>query len=267
MIKRIFIVRNPVDKIEIAGTAFPIECLLTGNRNAWARLREGRIVISIPSRWPESERKKTFSNLLKRAVRSIEKGKWKAGQRKTEFFHGQKLIAMGGELEMAFVPARRFGCAAQDGMVEVKVVHGHPEAEKRAFALARKGIIRILMPKLLSRVHEINRQHFNSSISKVIIRDNSTRWGSCSGSKISLNFRLLFMPQGILDYVIVHELAHTHYKSHGQRFWALVEKVMPDHKEKRKWLRENGWKALGSDMPPHADAQKTLGESALDEPY
>jgi predicted metal-dependent hydrolase len=52
------------------------------------------------------------------------------------------------------------------------------------------------------------------------------------------------MPEDILDYVIVHELAHTKYRSHGPRFWALVEKVMPDHREKRRWLGKNGWSVL-----------------------
>jgi len=45
---------------------------------------------------------------------------------------------------------------------------------------------------------------------------------------------------GILDYVIVHELAHSRYKSHGPRFWGEVGKVLPDYRERRKWLKENG---------------------------
>ena len=49
------------------------------------------------------------------------------------------------------------------------------------------------------------------------------------------------MPEGILDYVVVHEIAHTRYRSHGMRFWGLVESVMPDHLARRAWLRKNGW--------------------------
>ncbi|MEK7463508.1 MAG: SprT family zinc-dependent metalloprotease [Patescibacteria group bacterium] len=67
-----------------------------------------------------------------------------------------------------------------------------------------------------------------------------TRWGSC-GPKNSINFswRLVMAPMHVVDYVVVHELAHTVVKNHSRKFWEAVAGVMPDYKERRKWLREN----------------------------
>jgi predicted metal-dependent hydrolase len=233
-----------VECAEINGRTFLITHVLSRNRNAWARLKEDTIVISLPSRWPKAERERIAARLEKRAIRAIERGKWgPAHAAKLKFFHGQRFSAMGKELEIAFVPSKRFWGRVKGNRIEVKVDDSHPEKETIASKLAGKRIVENLMPELLARIREINDAHFGAAITKVGVRENSTRWGSCSKSgSISLNLRLLFMPQNILEYVIVHELAHTKYRSHGPRFWALVEKVMPDHKERRKWLRENGWK-------------------------
>lgn len=66
------------------------------------------------------------------------------------------------------------------------------------------------------------------------------RWGSC-GAKDTLNFawRLVMCPPWIIDYVVVHELAHIAYKNHGPRFWAQVAAALPDYKKARDWLRAN----------------------------
>ena len=76
---------------------------------------------------------------------------------------------------------------------------------------------------------------------KIGITSARTRWGSCSANG-SLNFswRLIMAPMEAVDYVVVHELAHTVFHNHSRRFWKKVEIIMPDYKERRKWLRKNG---------------------------
>ena len=76
---------------------------------------------------------------------------------------------------------------------------------------------------------------------KITVRTQKTRWGSCS-SKGNLNFNCLLMlaPPEVLDYVVVHELCHRKQMNHSKAFWLEVEKVLPNYKEVRKWLKEEG---------------------------
>ncbi len=79
----------------------------------------------------------------------------------------------------------------------------------------------------------------------ISIRKQKTRWGSCSREG-NLNFNCLLMmaPPEVLDYVVVHELSHRLEMNHSARFWTQVEKVLPDYRGPRKWLKEHGGKLM-----------------------
>lgn len=84
-------------------------------------------------------------------------------------------------------------------------------------------------------------QMMGVSYGRIAIRDQKTRWGSCSGEgNLNFNWRLIFAPAGVLDYVVVHELAHRKEMNHSPRFWRVVEDTMPEYRKYQKWLKENG---------------------------
>ncbi|MBR3556084.1 MAG: M48 family metallopeptidase [Oscillospiraceae bacterium] len=76
---------------------------------------------------------------------------------------------------------------------------------------------------------------------KITIRTQRSRWGSCSvQGNLSFNALLLLAPPEVLDYVVIHELCHRKEMNHSPRFWAEVERLMPDWKARRLWLRRSG---------------------------
>jgi len=76
--------------------------------------------------------------------------------------------------------------------------------------------------------------------SSIIIRDQKTRWGSCSSrGTLSFNWRLIMVPPAVLQYVVVHELAHLVEPNHSSDFWSVVARYFPACKEARSWLRRN----------------------------
>jgi hypothetical protein len=82
---------------------------------------------------------------------------------------------------------------------------------------------------------------------KVIVRDQKTKWGSCSTNRtLSLNWRIVMAPQNVADYLIVHELAHLIHMNHSKEFWALVERHCPDYRRLDRWLTTEGWRLMMS---------------------
>lgn len=93
------------------------------------------------------------------------------------------------------------------------------------------------------RVMELNHLFFRKEIKSVSLKYNTSNWGSCSNvGNINLSTCLLFAPDDVVDYVIIHELAHLLEMNHSPRFWKHVADAMPDYKEKQRWLKQN-WHA------------------------
>ena len=76
---------------------------------------------------------------------------------------------------------------------------------------------------------------------RITIREQKTRWGSCSSKgNLNFNWKLIRMPEEILDYVVVHELAHRKEMNHSRQFYQTVASVLPDYRQRERWLKEHG---------------------------
>jgi predicted metal-dependent hydrolase len=85
---------------------------------------------------------------------------------------------------------------------------------------------------------------------KVLLRGQTSRWGSCSSDEvITLNWKLLAAPLEVIDYVVIHELAHIRHMNHSSEFWALVAEYQPQWKTSRRWLKEHEF-AIATQFPP-----------------
>lgn len=84
-------------------------------------------------------------------------------------------------------------------------------------------------------------QYTGGCYQRITIRDQKTRWGSCSAKgTLSFNWRLMLAPPEILDYVVIHELCHLTYMDHSAAFWRKVESVCPGYRTARRWLKDHG---------------------------
>ena len=100
----------------------------------------------------------------------------------------------------------------------------------------KKRFTEVALPRLsyFSDKHKLK-------VHQVRVKEQKTLWGSCSSkNNINLNYLLIMAPMKVIDYVIVHELVHTTHKNHSAKFWQKVETIMPNYKDARYWLKENG---------------------------
>ena len=151
------------------------------------------------------------------------------------------------------------------GEVEVRCPKRCSKREADAFALSKEDGIRKHLQTIAERPRQqvFSREEVKSLADKaagvlpervqyyaqimgvtygrIAIRSQRSRWGSCS-AKGNLNFNCLLMlcPEEVRDYVVIHELCHRKELNHSAAFWAEVEKVCPDYRVRRKWLKDNG---------------------------
>ena len=128
----------------------------------------------------------------------------------------------GGRLEIWFDNQRVQAVAPEENL--------RPALEQYLRALARR--------ELADRAGELARQH-GAPMRRVMVRNQRSRWGSCSvRGTISLNWRLIQVPETVRDYIILHELTHLRHPNHSARFWSAVEQVCPDYRAAEAWLKK-----------------------------
>lgn len=118
-------------------------------------------------------------------------------------------------------------------------------AEKKYIYLSKEQVcgFREQARSLLKNKVEAYARQMSVSVGSVRVNRAASRWGSCSAAgNLNFSYRLLFVPEELQDYVVVHELAHRREMNHSSRFWSVVEQTMPDYRERRaalrRWQRE-----------------------------
>lgn len=146
--------------------------------------------------------------------------------------HGYEFLLLGKRTKIIVDDGKKVGYDAEQNILYLP----REKSKERLVKWLKENAKRIL-----SAVTERKAQEMGVSYKSVTITSAKTRWGSCSGNNaIRYTFRLLYCPKEVIDYVVVHELAHTVQHNHSKQFWMVVERFIPDWKNRRKWLKDHG---------------------------
>lgn len=134
--------------------------------------------------------------------------------------------------------ADRFFTEQRDWVAQARarlvVVDGPGREAEQAAYLSRKEEARRFVTMRLSVLNE----QYGYAYNRIAIRRNVSRWGSCSArGNLNFDYRILFLPPSLQDYLLVHELCHLKELNHSPEFWALVARMVPDHELRRSELR------------------------------
>ncbi len=228
--------------LDVGGIKYPVFIEEENRETSYARLKNNKLTIVVSSKLSEDEKKNTIERLKKR----IQKPKRKRFIEPIKEFKDGDIIDLGSKkykLKIDFAEKASSSGKHVGNTIHLIIAAGMPQesTNRHIYELVRKILSAHRQTALRRKLKELNKHHFNAKFKDVRWKKQLSRWGSCSENKyINISYRLLFAPEDVLEYVCIHELTHLIEFNHSQRFWKLVEKAMPDYKEKEQWLKDNG---------------------------
>lgn len=199
---------------------------------------ESEIIVSAPCSTPAADISRFVEEKQKWIKKIIQKQKEDISKNKVrEYQTGENFLYLGHSypLEVFFEPFENAGVVFWNNRFYLNA-QDNKELKKYYFvSWYKKKAAEYIMQRIDFYSRLLKLQPGNIRITSA-----ESRWGSCSeDNNLAFSFRLIMAPPAIIDYVIVHELAHIREKNHASNFWRLVESVIPEYKNHRRWLREN----------------------------
>lgn len=198
--------------------------------------RDGTVSILAPQKMGEDELKtaiKTKEYLIYKHL-----AEWEMLNRsrvEREFVNGQSFLYLGRNYRLQFV---------EEQDVPLKLQNGYFKLHKKDRMKAQQHFIDFYksrgLPHILRRVNEY-KEKMDVTPKKIRIMELQHRWASCSKEgNLNFHWKSLMAPSSVLNYIVVHELAHILHHDHSPAFWKEVEKIMPDYHRYVGWLQEHG---------------------------
>jgi predicted metal-dependent hydrolase len=200
--------------------------------------RDGQVTVLIPNELTdrqintllESKRKWIYKNLAE----------WhdlNATKVPREYVNGEGFLYLGRSYRLKLVDDQEEPLVLKDGYFCLR-------ADRRSASDASAAFKAFYRAKGAARIGDrvaYYQDKIGMVAASVRILDLKNRWASCSADgHLNFHWKCMMAPTTILDYIVVHELVHLHYPNHTAAFWNEVDKVMPDYRERKEWLRVNG---------------------------
>lgn len=235
-----------IHTIHYAGTSIDIEVISEPRRSIRGVIGKKNIIFRFPNFLTKEEYQSHLERLENWLRKQLDKKPGLLAQQKPEMYRSGEVIWVGKRsylLEVRYTDKKTHTGNLKAGVIVLDIVQEALVADQRKAAehLISRLVARDFQPEIERRVIELNRRHFGVQIKSVNLKYNHSNWGSCSSKgNINLSTRLLFAPDDVIDYVIIHELAHRIELNHSVRFWNEVARAMPNYMEKETWLKLNG---------------------------
>lgn len=203
--------------------------------------RDGNISVRVPEHLTEEQADAVVERKRLWIYRNL--AEWRdlnATRVVREWVNGEGFLYLGSSYRLLLVQEQEEPLKLKDGrfcLLREIVEFGGEAAAKREFEkfYTQKG-----MERLRKRV-EYFAPKVGAPPASVDVRDIGYQWATCSvDGRLNFHWKSMMATPKVIDYIVVHELCHLHYRDHTDAFWNEVDKVMPDYRERKEWLRRNG---------------------------
>jgi hypothetical protein len=215
----------------------PIDHLFHSRRRTIALIvqRDGSLTVRAPLRMPDEQILEFVHSHAGWIHKKQAQVKAAPSFPRKQFVNGESFLYLGNEYPLSLVEVQKHGLIFTNSHFRMKL--SSPTRARGFFIRWYKQQALKVFSERVARYSHQNGFHFQ----KIRISSARTRWGSCSPKgRLSFTWRLVLAPLDVIDYVVVHELAHTQIPNHSKIFWARVAEIMPDYKKRLAWLKKNG---------------------------
>jgi len=207
--------------------------------------RDGAIIVTAPHQAKFNEIEKFVSEKKIWIYQKLAKKKTLNREKpRREFVNGQGFLYLGKSYRLKLIDNGKMKSARSPNVTVLRLWHGYFELAESEKANARNHFIswyrKQIKEQLKARIPRYDKR-IGVTVKDTRILDLGHRWASCGrNGVINFNWRSVMAPVWVLDYILVHEMAHLIERGHTDRFWRLVSRVIPDYEEHALWLNENG---------------------------
>ena len=199
---------------------------------------DGSVTVRAPMRLSESAIREFAEKHIDWVVKKKAEMRTMIPPQQKQYQPGETFLYLGKEYPLEVVPGQHTKLILDDRFKIADSILDKAELVFQSWYRQQAKLWIIERVKFFAELHQLPYE-------QIKITSARTRWGSCSPKNtLSFSWRLMLTPPEVIDYVIIHELAHTVHHNHSKRFWSLVEKFLPDYKARRKQLRQYGQQAL-----------------------
>lgn len=207
--------------------------------------RDGAIIVTAPHQAKFNEIEKFVSEKKIWIYQKLAKKKTLNREKpRREFVNGQGFLYLGKSYSLKLIDNGKMKSARSPNVTVLRLWHGYFELAENEKANARNHFIswyrKQIKEQLKARIPRYDKR-MGVTVKNIRILDLDHRWASCGcNGVINFNWRSVMAPVWVLDYILVHEMAHLIERGHTDRFWRLVSRVIPNYEEHALWLNENG---------------------------